>query len=339
MNAEQVFKQYYRRIAREGVMRALLTGAVIAAIPVALTAFGLWLFGQVGLTALYILLGGFFGVLILSTLLLYFLRFRPNSTDIARRLDRDLGLEERVVTMLELRASPSYIAMLQREDARMHLQKANGLKLHFAVGRRTVIGLAVSMLLFLGMGSVAVLNGWFPQLDSPLVNQQKRLPSYTVTYRYLEAGGSLTGERIQVIEEGKSTAAVTAVPREGYYFWGWSDGVMTPTRSDTVTEEKTYFAFFFPVTGSLSGDLEEETTPNDGPPDKENPGEDGEPKPGATNSGASKYEPSNQIIDGETYYRDNFKQFYEQVNAWLASGEEIPDELRAFLENYYKILE
>ncbi len=339
MNAEQIFQTYYRKISREGVVRALLTACVIGACPAALTALGLWFFGAVGMPALYILLGVFFGVTGIAAVLLYFLRFRPGTADIARRLDRDLGLEERVVTMLELRASPSYIAMLQREDARAHLQQANGIKLHFDITRRMFISLGVSMLLFLGMGSIAVLNGWFPQLNSPLVNFRAQLPSYTVTYRYLEAGGRLEGEKIQLIEEGKSTGTVTAVPKPGYYFWGWSDGVRTPSRSDTVTEEKTYFAFFFPVTGALSGEAEEEVMPDDGPPDKENPGEDGEPKPGATNSSASKYEPSNQIIDGETYYRDNFKQFYEQVNTWLASGEEIPDELRAFLENYYKILE
>jgi uncharacterized protein (TIGR02145 family) len=58
------------------------------------------------------------------------------------------------------------------------------------------------------------------------------LPSYTITYLAGEHG-TITGTSTQTINSGASGTAVTATPDTGYYFVSWSDGVLTPERTDT----------------------------------------------------------------------------------------------------------
>jgi 5-hydroxyisourate hydrolase-like protein (transthyretin family) len=56
--------------------------------------------------------------------------------------------------------------------------------------------------------------------------------SYTLTYT-AGTGGTVSGQSPQTVEPGGSGTEVTAVPNAGYDFVGWSDGVMTPNRTDT----------------------------------------------------------------------------------------------------------
>ena len=46
-------------------------------------------------------------------------------------------------------------------------------------------------------------------------------------------GGTVQGETTQELIEGTVGTSVTAVPNEGWYFVSWTDGVDTPTRTDT----------------------------------------------------------------------------------------------------------
>ncbi len=69
------------------------------------------------------------------------------------------------------------------------------------------------------------------------------LSHYTVKYEASE-NGSITGTTEQWLLYGKRTTAVTAVPKEGYYFVGWDDGVTSATRQDTVSKDITYRAIF-----------------------------------------------------------------------------------------------
>ena len=64
----------------------------------------------------------------------------------------------------------------------------------------------------------------------------------------VDEGGHVVGANQQVIAYGTDGAAVTAVPAEGYEFVAWSDGVTTPTRTDTgVTASISVYAVFEPV--------------------------------------------------------------------------------------------
>ena len=55
--------------------------------------------------------------------------------------------------------------------------------------------------------------------------------TYTLTYT-AGANGSITGTSPQTIDQGADGSEVTAVADSGYHFTGWSDGVLTATRTD-----------------------------------------------------------------------------------------------------------
>lgn len=58
-------------------------------------------------------------------------------------------------------------------------------------------------------------------------------------------GGLVEGMTQQRVENGTSSLTVKATPMEkGYYFVKWDDGILTPERSDIVTENKTVTAIF-----------------------------------------------------------------------------------------------
>ena len=67
------------------------------------------------------------------------------------------------------------------------------------------------------------------------------------------------------------------------------------------------------------------------------PGEPGEPaEPGDPSDGmGGRFEESNQIIDGETFFRDYLDYYYNQVKGGVLSDEGIPSVIRDLLERYY----
>jgi autotransporter-associated beta strand protein len=56
--------------------------------------------------------------------------------------------------------------------------------------------------------------------------------TYTLTYSP-GIGGTLTGSTTQSVLYSENGTTTTAVPEDGYIFTGWSDGVFTPSRTDT----------------------------------------------------------------------------------------------------------
>ena len=54
---------------------------------------------------------------------------------------------------------------------------------------------------------------------------------FTIAYLAGE-GGRVRGEQVQMIDKGADAETVTAVPKDGYEFIGWSDGVETAERTD-----------------------------------------------------------------------------------------------------------
>ncbi|MBO5374109.1 MAG: CotH kinase family protein [Clostridia bacterium] len=72
-----------------------------------------------------------------------------------------------------------------------------------------------------------------------------------VEAKYLaESGGSILGEATQSVSvplgESHTFSEVSAVPNEGYVFIGWSDGVLEPSRTDTLIESAAVTAMFMP---------------------------------------------------------------------------------------------
>lgn len=68
---------------------------------------------------------------------------------------------------------------------------------------------------------------------------------FYIRYKVEGSGGEISGNTKQLLNKGEGSSEVIAVPKEGFTFSGWSDGVTTAARSgDKVTEDSVIFATF-----------------------------------------------------------------------------------------------
>ena len=148
-------------------------------------------------------------------------------------------------------------------------------------------------------------------------------------------GGYVEGELFQVVEEGQSGTPVMAVAEEGWAFYEWSDGNTDPYRIDEeVTENITVVAVFIELmdagdTGGVGGD-----EPGDLPADLGQGGDSPGKGPGA----GGEYKPTNQVIDGQTYYGKIYGVELEDVLAILSQDTEMPEELKLLIANDFETI-
>lgn len=358
--ADQLFKKYYKRIAREGILKAVLWALIIAFSVLAVTIALSWFFGfKAGLwvgIALFVVAAGAF------TPIFYYLKFRPTTKEIAKRVDA-LGLEERVLTMTELENDSSYIAMKQREDT----MKALGMVNHMLVKIVISAGLcvAVSLTAVLGLGATTTGGlyqaGVIPSGMELLANAAP-VPSYTLAYS-VQAGttGSIVywdddwDEEVEYKQDSVSVKAGETGPRlyakceEGWRFAGWSDGVMTPYRQDTNVHKNVVAVALFEQIKEEEVPADDDVLPDDegggnndssqdappsgesGPIQSSDPGRDGGIGDGAGGSSV----PNDQIRDNNTYYGDEYDSEYGDAKGRLDSDGELPDDLKGGISDYY----
>lgn len=122
MNVIQPFK---RRIVIEAVIKALLIGLLVAGlIMVGVAGVSLLVFNHA--ETMFIVIGAVVSSLAgLITGVIKFLKEKKEKLlQLDKRMDQ-LGLEERVSTMTEYMNDKSYVARLQREDAKKHISQLN----------------------------------------------------------------------------------------------------------------------------------------------------------------------------------------------------------------------
>lgn len=97
--------------------------------------------------------------------------------------------------------------------------------------------------------------GWSDNFDNPgrmeeKVRKDMKLVAYFDRFCKLNysagIGGKIVGETNQLVTAGERGESVTAVPDEGYVFVRWSDGVLTPMRTDFAEAETCVTAEFAP---------------------------------------------------------------------------------------------
>lgn len=336
-----VFKRYYARLRGEGVLKALLISAIAAFSLMFALSLVFWMIDfKLGLL---IAVGVPILLAAVLTPVLYFAFFRPSASKIAARVDR-LGLEERLVTMLELGKDDSYIALKQREDAKEKLGSVSPKEIKYTFSKKLLASVSTLGVFACAMLLVAALaeGGLIPRpsemIDPP--GEQTFLVSYLV-----EGDGYIEGDAEQVVVLGEDADTVVAIPEEGWTFSGWDDELESPVRTDRgIVKECVYTAIFEEIDDGEDGgeggeaDLDPSDEPTD---DNDNDGDgnesDDRPSPPNDNAGG-KYENHDQILDGETYYRDLYEDYYQKMMEYLASGEEIPSELREIIEAYFNIL-
>lgn len=377
MAKSQIFKTYYNRLAAEGILKSFICGLAIGFTVTFFVALGIW-FTNLPVAALVLIpLGSGIAVVAACTAVFYFRLFRPTTEKIAKRIDA-LGLEERIVTMLELENDNSYIAMRQREDAKQKLNAVSAKSVKYSLSKAPIIVASVTCALAVAMTTVAGLSGsgliarGMDFVDDVFNDNE---PVYCEVYylvmgvtadgdQVLDEGGLIEGDIEQLILKGKDGVGteVTAVPEDGWAFAGWilailddkgeivesyqDEEITEPVRTDSGINSDMQIYAVFQENGE-GGDGE----PGDGDPSDE-PQDDDDNKPSGgdqspppdgdpddnTSGGNSPNNDNNNIIDNETYYREVLGEYYDIIMEYITAGEDIPEDLKAIIELYYGII-
>lgn len=350
-DTKKLFERYHARVAWEGLIKSAVIALIVGFSAMLAAALSTWICNFEGALWVSLVCGG--GAFLIAVPIIYFCFFRPSSSEIAKRVD-ELGLEERVVTMLELMDDTSYIAMRQREDAKAGMKRVNARGIRYRISAAAIAVMAAVGLLSIAMTTVSSLAAG--KVLPPVLGGGEEPPVYfTVSYAvvaYLgeneyaeDEGGIIEGEFDQIVEAGESATSVVAVADDGWFFLGWAeDGSTNPVRTDTNIEEDTVFtAVFAEAPDEGEGDEAEGDSggePGDSGESDPQQGESGgerNPNQGSS-SGSGAYTDNDKIKDGETNYKDLYEEYYKKAMELLSEGEDLPPELREMLELYFGML-
>ena len=143
MGMNDLVRPYKKRLIIESLIRASAVGLFFG-LCLTLTLAVVFRFIPVnhyGMQSSYVLIAigaGVLCALVLGTII-YLRRYNHGIMTIAKRID-ELGREERVSTMVEYQADPSYVAKLQREDATARVSQLSTKALKIRVPKRILMG-------------------------------------------------------------------------------------------------------------------------------------------------------------------------------------------------------
>lgn len=293
MIKNRFFKKHYSKLIAEAIVKSALCGLLIGFAANFLAALAAWIFDFGGI---WFAIGVGAGMALISGVIFYFAKFRPTTQSIARRVDR-LGLEERLVTMLELENDDSYIAMLQRENTKEHMSDVANKKIRMRLSKLVIAMTIVAVLVGSGMTTVVGLaeSDTIPTFQE-IVNPEDPMANYIAVSYMVEEGGEIEGITDQLLLPGESTTPVVAVAEDGWVFVGWDDGYAEPERfEENVTEEMVLIALFEEIAdGEGDGEGSEEEGQNGG-----QEGDKADDIPGGNDANVSEGEQGNQNSDGD----------------------------------------
>ena len=346
MDVKKLFDKYYSKLEKEAYIRALFSGLVVGFVVNFIVAFVFWFLDAEGL---WWSIGAFLVATASASVLFYKYKYKPTNKQVAARLD-SLGLQERMITMNEFIDDDSVMALKQREDAKVKLNSIDLSLLKFVFSKVLIVALSVVSVLGIGMTTVTglsdkgIISGGKDVLEQIFPDE----PVALVTLSYVaQQGGMIEGDEVQTLEIGSDGEEVWAVAEDGWMFVEWSDGITDPYRCDyNVGEDAEYTATFAQIgdgdgSGDGSGDGDSDGGGDGQPGSGDSPGKSDEPsdKDGPPNNGANgSYTENNMVKDGDTYYRDIFEEYYNQAMEYLASGEDIPEELRNLIQTYFDVI-
>lgn len=340
MEAKKHFEKHFSKLKSEALtysfLAALIVGFAVGFVAAVVTWF-------TDLNGLWISLAALIAATAVATPIFYIKKYRPTAINSARRMDR-LGLEERLVTMVEYDGDASLMAQMQRQDARKKLEELETADLRMKIAKKTLVTLIASgvcslaMIVVTGLSAYGLLPDGWAVLDT--LTPDEPIKYVSVTYE-VEDGGYIEGEADQLIPVGSNTSQVVAIAEDGYEFQGWDDGHSKPVRADgKVTEDVVYIAIFMPLDGEpQDSDDAQEEKPQDQPQNEGQSQQNPDPNSPPTNNGGGKYEEANQVIDGETYYKEVIDAYREMLKERLATeGDRMSEEERAIIEAYLGIV-
>lgn len=190
-NYEKLLKKYRRRIVQEGVVNSLFRGLIIGFAVLFVSAGALW-FASVP-WGLWLSLALFAVSTGISVPAFYFFKYRPTAKEVAKRID-GLGLEERILTMLELEKDDSLMARKQRDDALNALRQADHMLIRLVVTTAVIFAFSLTSVFGAGMGTVSALYcaGVIPGgMDALHSVGTQRPVTHTLTYTISDGQGSI----------------------------------------------------------------------------------------------------------------------------------------------------
>ena len=352
MESTKYFSNQKSKLQLDAFVKSLLSGLVVGFAANFIVSAIFWFISVEH--GLLISLGVLAVVTAIATVIFYFKAFYPTVIKSARRLDR-LGLEERLITMVEYENDDSYIAEIQRQDAKQALEQVENKSIKIKIRKLIWVSLIVagvmgsSMTTITTLADAGLIDGGDDFIEGLL--PEEREVFYAVTYD-VEEGGSIDGEADQLILKGQDATAVTAVPDEGFVFLEWSDGYKKPYRMDKKIEKDLEIFAVFEPTGEGEGDGEGQGE-GEGDGDGSQEGESGKGSSGSSSeqegqegnnkgdSAGGRYDDWNQIIDGETYYRDKLldPEYSENLAHYLENNRDklSPEEIK-IIEHYLGIV-
>lgn len=342
---QDLLKNYKSRLAKEGWLKAALCGMSVGFSADILCATAFWVFG---IKLFWICILVFAAVTAIATPLFYFCRFKNSRRQVASRVDM-LGLEERILTMTQFENDDSYIARRQREDAINALKSVNSSFIKIAVSASMVVACCVTLVL--GVGATTVSAVADKSLMDLIREKQKEKDAientFHLTYGVKDSvGGRVDGELEQTVKGGEVGKTVQAVADDGYVFVGWTDGYVDATRTDAdVKKDLTVNAVFVEIEDNEEDD---ETVEEKGEGEQGNgSNSDGQPQPGDPSDGSDSSDEagdgagagadaaSNQVIDGSTYYGDEYSGSLSDAQDSMNSDSNLSGDEKGVIGDYF----
>ena len=340
---QDLLKNYKSRLAKEGWLKAALCGMSVGFSADILCATTFWVFG---IKLFWICILVFAAVTAIATPLFYFCRFKNSRRQVASRVDM-LGLEERILTMTQFENDDSYIARRQREDAINALKSVNSSFIKITVSASMVVACCVTLVLGVGAITASALSS---KSLVAMIQENKTEPNSGIFYLTYgvkgNIGGRVDGELEQTVGEGESGKIVQAVADDGYVFVGWTDGYVDATRIDVeVSRDIVVNAIFVEIESDEEEDVAEEEKREGNPGNKGNnstPKDPENPKDGSSDgngsgdgAGAGADAASNQVIDGSTYYGDEYGGSLSDAQDSMNSNSKLSGNEKGFIGDYF----
>ena len=342
---QDLLKNYKSRLAKEGWLKAALCGMSVGFSADILCATAFWVFG---IKLFWICILVFAAVTAIATPLFYFCRFKSSRRQVASRVDM-LGLEERILTMTQFENDDSYIARRQREDAINALKSVNSSFIKIAVSASMVVACCVTLVLGVGATTVSAVadKSLMDLIREKQEGKDAIENTFHLTYGVKDSvGGRVDGELEQTVKGGEAGKTVQAVADDGYVFIGWTDGYVDATRTDAdVKKDLTVNAVFVEIEDNEEDD---ETVEEKGEGEQGNgSNSDGQPQPGDPSDGSDSSDEagdgagagadaaSNQVIDGSTYYGDEYSGSLSDAQDSMNSDSNLSGDEKGVIGDYF----
>lgn len=360
-----VLKEYVVRLKKEAVLKALLCALSVSFGVLLVTSLICW-FTEFGGYWIYpVAFAVPFGA---AMPLFYFFVFYPSEKYVAKRLDK-LGLDERIMTMVEFENQDSYIMQRQRQDAVNALSKLNSRLVKFALSAALIAIPAVAIPTATAMTTVDALSkAEVISSGKDLIDELKRdKTTFELVYRvpddlkgivllYSASCPEGADEITVTVGRGQEGEVVKAfaygVPADDYQYVyvRWADGVDDFLRQDASVQGKIIVTPIFEDLGyevgddfaedyegpdrigSGDGDSADRNPANNDPDDNRKPWEP--PK----DSGAGGGDDTTQyVIDGKTDYSGApYEEAYEKAMEELGQSGGADSEYKGVASDYFE---